>query len=121
MLDPPEQGRVSSIVRFIVVPAKAGTYFSAARTADKWIPAFADMTRRDVGEDKHMARIAVGGFQHETNTFAPQRATWADFERADAWPGFIRGPELIDAVQGYNIPIAGAVDTLQGLGHALVP
>ena len=28
-----------------------------------------------------MARIAVGGFQHETNTFAPQRATWADFER----------------------------------------
>ena len=37
-----------------------------------------------------MARIAVGGFQHETNTFAPQRAIWADFERADAWPGFLR-------------------------------
>ena len=53
-----------------------------------------------------MARIAVGGFQHETNTFAPQRATWADFERADAWPPFVRGAELIDAVQGYNIPIA---------------
>jgi microcystin degradation protein MlrC len=33
-----------------------------------------------------MARIAVGGFQHETNTFAPLKATWADFERADAWP-----------------------------------
>ena len=68
-----------------------------------------------------MARIAVGGFQHETNTFAPQRATWADFERADAWPGFIRGPELIEAVEGYNIPIAGAVKALQGLGHDLVP
>src|SRR5437588_12253796 len=68
-----------------------------------------------------MARIAVGGFQHETNTFAPQRATWADFERADAWPGFVRGPELIDAVEGFNIPIAGAVKTLQGLGHELVP
>jgi len=68
-----------------------------------------------------MARIAVGGFQHETNTFAPQRATWADFERADAWPGFIRGPELIDAVEGFNIPIAGAVKTLQELGHDLVP
>ena len=36
-----------------------------------------------------MARIAVGGFQHETNTFAPLRATWADFERADAWPGYV--------------------------------
>jgi microcystin degradation protein MlrC len=68
-----------------------------------------------------MARIAVGGFQHETNTFAPQRATWADFERADAWPGFVRGPELIDAVEGFNLPIAGAVKTLQELGHELVP
>src|SRR5215469_798884 len=60
MLDPPEQGRQPSIVRFIVVPAKAGTHFSAARTADKWIPAFAGMTRRDAGEDEQMARIAVG-------------------------------------------------------------
>jgi microcystin degradation protein MlrC len=68
-----------------------------------------------------MARIAVGGFQHETNTFAPQRATWADFERADAWPGFVRGAELIDAVQGYNIPIAGAVEALQKRGHDLLP
>src|SRR5690348_12245563 len=68
-----------------------------------------------------MARIAVGGFQHETNTFAPQRATWNDFERADAWPGFIRGPELISAVHGYNIPIAGAVEALQELSHELVP
>jgi microcystin degradation protein MlrC len=68
-----------------------------------------------------MARIAVGGFQHETNTFAPQRATWDDFARADAWPGYARGPELFEAVAGYNIPIAGAVDTLRGLGHELVP
>lgn len=68
-----------------------------------------------------MARIAVGGFQHETNTFAPQRASWADFERADAWPGFVRGAELIDAVAGYNIPIAGAVEALRARGHDLLP
>ena len=68
-----------------------------------------------------MARIAIGGFQHETNTFAPQRATWDDFERADAWPGFVRGPALIDAVEGFNIPIAGAVKTLSALGHDIVP
>jgi microcystin degradation protein MlrC len=68
-----------------------------------------------------MARIAVGGFQHETNTFAPQRAHWADFERADAWPGFVHGAELIDAVAGFNIPIAGAVAALLELGHELVP
>ena len=57
-----------------------------------------------------MARIAVGGFQHETNTFAPQQATWDDFVRADAWPRLLRGPEMIDAVDGFNIPIAGAVE-----------
>ena len=68
-----------------------------------------------------MARIAVGGFQHETNTFAPLKASWADFERADAWPPFVRGPQLIDAVEGFNIPIAGAVSALQALGHELVP
>jgi microcystin degradation protein MlrC len=68
-----------------------------------------------------MARIAVGGFQHETNTFAPLRATWADFARADAWPGYIRGPELLEAVAGFNLPIAGAAETLRGLGHELIP
>jgi microcystin degradation protein MlrC len=68
-----------------------------------------------------MARIAVGGFQHETNTFAPQKATWEDFERADAWPPFLRGAEMIAAVEGFNIPIAGAIKTLQALGHEIVP
>jgi microcystin degradation protein MlrC len=68
-----------------------------------------------------MPRIAVGGFQHETNTFAPQRATWDDFARADAWPGYVRGPELFDAVAGFNIPIAGAVETLRRLGYELIP
>ncbi|MGH7108913.1 MAG: M81 family metallopeptidase [Stellaceae bacterium] len=68
-----------------------------------------------------MARIAVGGFQHETNTFAPQRATWEDFVRSDAWPGFVHGAELIEAVKGFNLPIAGAVAALTALGHELVP
>ena len=68
-----------------------------------------------------MARIAIGGFQHETNTFAPLKATWADFERVDAWPPFVRGPEVIDAVEGFNIPIAGAVLALQTLGQHMSP
>ncbi|HJQ55348.1 MAG TPA: M81 family metallopeptidase [Vineibacter sp.] len=68
-----------------------------------------------------MARIAVGGFQHETNTFSPQLATWEEFERADAWPPFLRGAEMIAAVEGFNIPIAGAVKTLAELGHEVVP
>ena len=68
-----------------------------------------------------MARIAVGGFQHETNTFAPQQATWEEFVRADAWPPLLRGPEMIAGVEGFNIPIAGAVSKLTELGHEIVP
>jgi microcystin degradation protein MlrC len=68
-----------------------------------------------------MARIAVGGFQHETNTFAPQQATWEEFVRADAWPPLLRGPEMIEGVEGFNIPISGAVKRLAELGHEVVP
>src|SRR5258705_239826 len=77
---------------------------------------------RDLGRGESvMARIAVGGFQHETNTFAPQQATWDDFVRADAWPPLLRGPEMIEGVEGFNIPISGAVKRLAELGHEIVP
>ena len=36
-------------------------------------------------------RIAIGGFHHETNTFAPTKASYEMFERADGWPGLCRG------------------------------
>ncbi len=68
-----------------------------------------------------MARIAVGGFQHETNTFAPLKATLADFEQADAWPGLTVGAELLSAVKGINLPAAGFIDEARSLGHDLVP
>jgi microcystin degradation protein MlrC len=66
-------------------------------------------------------RIAVGGFQHETNTFAPQKATLRDFELPDAWPGLTRGPALFDAVRGINLPAAGFIDAARTAGHSLVP
>jgi len=33
-----------------------------------------------------MSVIAVGGFQHETNTFAPSKADYAAFEQGGGWP-----------------------------------
>jgi microcystin degradation protein MlrC len=68
-----------------------------------------------------MARIAIGGFQHETNTFAPSPATFEDFARAGAWPGLTRGPALFDAVTGLNIGIAGFIDAASADGHELLP
>ncbi|MGQ0674865.1 MAG: M81 family metallopeptidase [Rhodospirillales bacterium] len=66
-------------------------------------------------------RVAVGGIQHETNTFAPMPATWQDFVTPGGWPGLSRGPELLEAVAGANLPAAGAIDALKAEGHAVVP
>ena len=67
-----------------------------------------------------MARIAVGGFQHETNTFAPSPADYAAFESGGGWPGLCFGADIARAVAGANIPAAGALDALHAAGHETV-
>ena len=66
-------------------------------------------------------RIAVGGFQHETNTFAPRKAGYEVFATAGGWPALTGGAALFEAVAGINIPIAGFIETAQALGHEIVP
>ena len=68
-----------------------------------------------------MARIAVGGFQHETNTFAKRETGLAQFIEPDAWPGLVRGLEMLDAIAGINLPAAGFVSEARALGHRVVP
>jgi len=68
-----------------------------------------------------MARIAVGGFQHETNSFAPSPTRLADFIAADGWPGLSRGEILFDAVAGINLPAAGFIAAARDANHSLVP
>jgi microcystin degradation protein MlrC len=67
-----------------------------------------------------MALIAVGGFQHETNTFAPTKADYRAFEAGGGWPGVQFGAAIAAAVEGANIPAAGALETLRALGHKTV-
>ena len=67
-----------------------------------------------------MARIAIGGFQHETNTFAPAKAGYAAFEAGGGWPGVQYGEPIFAAVDGANIPAAGAIGALRSMGHTLV-
>ena len=66
-------------------------------------------------------RIAVGGFQHETNTFAPSKAELGDFTKAGVWPGLTRGEKLLPAIEGINIPIAGFCAKAKELDFDLVP
>ncbi|HET9351588.1 MAG TPA: M81 family metallopeptidase, partial [Burkholderiales bacterium] len=67
-----------------------------------------------------MARIAIGGFQHETNTFAPSKADYSAFEAGGGWPGVQYGEPIFGAVEGANIPAAGAIQALRALGHSMV-
>jgi microcystin degradation protein MlrC len=65
--------------------------------------------------------IAVGGMQHETNTFAPHLAPYEAFERADSWPGLCAGQALFDNLGGLNIPLSGFVERARQDGHQLHP
>ncbi|MGH8850884.1 MAG: M81 family metallopeptidase [Casimicrobiaceae bacterium] len=67
-----------------------------------------------------MSVIAVGGFQHETNTFAPSKADYAAFEHGGGWPPLVSGGEIAPRVAGANIPAAGAITSLHALGHKTV-
>ncbi len=65
--------------------------------------------------------IAVGGFQHETNTFAPHLAPFEAFERTDSWPGLTSGEALFNTMAGLNIPLSGFIDSARQAGHQLHP
>lgn len=68
-----------------------------------------------------MPRIAVGGFHHETNSFAPTGARYPDFERADAWPGLVRGAKMMPALAGQNIGASGFLDVARDAGWEVAP
>lgn len=68
-----------------------------------------------------MAKIGIAGFLHETNTFATDITTLAQFEQADAWPGLITGPQLFSDTQNMNLAISGFIDAMGPLQHTLVP
>ncbi|GAB3624669.1 M81 family metallopeptidase [Mariniluteicoccus endophyticus] len=56
-----------------------------------------------------MTRIVVGGFLHETNTFAPTPADWDNFVNGEGFPRMHRGEELYE-LRSVNIPVGGFLD-----------
>ena len=68
-----------------------------------------------------MARIGVGGLHHETNSFAPQPATFERFAEADGWPALQRGEAMLAGTAGINLAITGFIDAARAAGHELVP
>lgn len=68
-----------------------------------------------------MKRVAIGGMRHETNTFAPTQADYDAFSILSAEPSPLEGEALLTRLRGANIPVQGALDRLQALGHDCVP
>jgi microcystin degradation protein MlrC len=68
-----------------------------------------------------IARIAVAGFQHETNTFAPKKADYAAFDTAAAFPPVLTGDAVLAETRGRNLPVAGFAAEAERLGHTLLP
>lgn len=67
-----------------------------------------------------MKKIAVAGFQHETNTFAPSMARYEHFINGGGFPAMTRGEAML-AFRDINIPAGGFIQTAEGLGYELVP
>ena len=66
-------------------------------------------------------RIAIGGFLHESHSFAPRPTTYRDFVEPGGFPPLCHGPALIPALRGTSLPSAGAIAVLEESGAAIVP
>src|SRR5665213_1085211 len=76
---------------------------------------------RTSDRDRLMTRIAVGGFLHETNTFAPTKATYADFVHGGGWPNLAQGADVLKVMRHINVGLAGFVEQAEQNGWELVP
>src|SRR5580698_2285306 len=68
-----------------------------------------------------MPRIAVGGFLHETNTFAPTKARYADFVHGGGWPSMTQGADVLRLMRNINVGLAGFIEDAEARGWELVP
>ena len=66
-------------------------------------------------------RIAIGGFLHESHSFAPRPTSYADFVHPAGFPRLTEGAAMLDAVRGTSVPAAGALAIAEAANAAIVP
>jgi microcystin degradation protein MlrC len=66
-------------------------------------------------------RIAIGGFQHESHSFAPLPTGWREFLRPGGFPGLLRPASLVETLRPTSVPCAGAIEVLEQEGAAIAP
>ncbi|MFM0002418.1 M81 family metallopeptidase [Paraburkholderia dipogonis] len=65
-------------------------------------------------------KILIAGFQHETNTFAPTRASYSSFVQGEGFPPMVRGNDVF-GLRDVNVPIGGFIKVMEANGHELKP
>src|ERR671936_492901 len=68
-----------------------------------------------------MTRIAIGGFLHETNTFAPTKATYDAFMHGSGRTSIADASSVLKTVRNINAGQAGFVDSAEADGWELIP
>ena len=66
-------------------------------------------------------RIAIGGFLHESHSFAPRPTRYIDFLHPAGFPPLAEGAAMLDAVRGRSVPAAGALAVAEEAGASVVP
>ncbi|MDT8265877.1 M81 family metallopeptidase, partial [Roseomonas sp. DSM 102946] len=66
-------------------------------------------------------RIAIGGFQHESHSFAPRPATWADFLAPGGAPPLQRPATMLEVIRPTSFPAAGVIRAAEARGIAVAP
>lgn len=66
-------------------------------------------------------RVGVGGFLCETDTLAPTKASYDDFERESGWPAMARGSGALAATPGANVAMSSFVAAAEARGWELAP
>ena len=65
-------------------------------------------------------KILIAGFQHETNTFAPTKASYESFVQGEGFPPMVRGASVLN-LRDVNVPIGGFIKVMEANGRELKP
>ena len=66
-------------------------------------------------------RIAIGGFLHESHSFAPRPTSYRDFVQPGGFPPLCHGEDLIASLRDTSVPAAGAIAVIEAEGATIVP
>src|SRR5665213_2527725 len=66
-------------------------------------------------------QIAIGGFLHESHSFAPHPTTYRDFLQPGGYPPLCHGASLLDSLRHTSVPTAGAISVIEAEGATIVP